>query len=154
MYAIRSYYGDSNWLTRIDYSDPTQWRLINLSKDAAQVQAYLLDSTVEADGALTLDAVSDQTIHATVIAGSVALSGGLVGASISGAGAGTDNRVATQVEAFIQGDRSAGGIRAASVLLNASDNATIESLTGAVSVAASGGIVAGAVSIGVRNNFV
>ena len=146
-------YGDpdenNNWLTRLNYSDRSKWELVNLSKDAAQVQAYVLDSNVDAAGALTLDAVSNQTINATVIAGSVALSGGVVGASLSGAGAGAENRVAMQVQAFMQGDKDGKGISAASVHLNASDSSTIESLTGAVSVAGAVGGLGASLSIGV-----
>ena len=113
------------------------------------MQAYILDSNIDAAGALTLDAVSNQSIHATVIAGSVALSGGVVGASVSGAGAGAENRVAMQVQACMEGDKQGRGISAASVDLNASDNATIESLTGAVSVAAAFGALGASLSIGV-----
>ncbi|MCB1998993.1 MAG: LEPR-XLL domain-containing protein, partial [Rhodoferax sp.] len=141
--------GDATWLTRIDYSDITRWELVNLERRAAQVQAFVLDSHVNAAGALTLDAVSDQEIQATVIAASVALSGGAIAGSISGAGAGAENRIATQVQAFIQGDKGDRGIRAASVALDASDTSRIESLTGAISVAAAFGLGGASLSIGV-----
>ena len=140
---------NSNWLTRLDYSDPEQWQLVGLSRDAAAVQAYVLDSNVKATGALTLDAVSDQSVHATVVAGSVALSGGGFGGSASGAGAAAENRIATRVQAYIQGDKDGKGASAASVHLNARDTSTIESLTGAVSVAAFVGLAGASLSIGV-----
>lgn len=76
---------NNNWLTRLNYGDNSQWRLVSLDPDAAQIQAYILDSNVDATGVLTLDAISNQTIDATVFAGSVAISGGLVGVSLSGA---------------------------------------------------------------------
>ena len=42
---------EANWLTRLNYADNSQWRLVNLDPDAAQVQAYILDSSVDATGA-------------------------------------------------------------------------------------------------------
>ena len=139
----------ANWLTRLDYSDQSQWRLANFEKNAAQVQAYILNSTVDASGALTLDAISSQAIHATVFAGSVALTGGLVGVSVSGAGASSENRIATFVQAYIQDDEDKTSVAGASIGLNASDSSKINSFTGAVSVAASGGLVGVSLSIGV-----
>lgn len=144
---------NANWLTRLDYSDQSQWRLINLEKNAAEVQAFILNSNVDATGELTLDALSDQTIEATVFAGSVAISGGLVGVAVSGAGASSENRIATLVQAYLQGDKDGKGITAASISLNAEDTSDIDSFTGAVSVAASGGLVGVALSIGVGVAF-
>ncbi len=140
---------EANWLIRLDYSDKSQWRLINLGNYPAEIQAYILDSTVDATGVLTLDAVSDEEIDATVFAGSVSISGGLVGVAVSGAGACAENRIATLVQAYVQGDKDNKGIKAASVGLNAKDTSGIESFTGAVSVAASGGLVGVSLSIGV-----
>ncbi len=140
-------------LSGLDYSDDTKWKLLNLEKNAAKVQAYILNSNVDATGALTADAISNQTIDATVFAGSVAVSGGLVAVSLSGAGASTDNRVATSVQAYIEGYKDSKGIQAASVGLNAKDTSTIEGFTGAASVALSFGIgTSVSIGIGVAKN--
>lgn len=144
---------EANWLTRPDYSDKDQWELVNLEKNAAAVLAYLLDSSVVAGGAVTADAISDQTIDATVFAGSVAIAGGLVGGGLSGAGACAENRIATLVQASIQGDKDGKGITAVNIGLNAEDTSEIESFTGAVSIAASGGLVGISLSIGVGVAF-
>ena len=52
----------------------------------AEVKAYVLGSSVIAGGDLQVTAHSSQTINATVIAGSVALSAGLLAIGLSGAG--------------------------------------------------------------------
>ena len=54
---------------------------------AGGVQAYILDSSMNATGALAVTATATQIIDATVVAGSVAISGGAVGVGLSGAGA-------------------------------------------------------------------
>ncbi len=145
---------NNNWLTRLNYADNSQWRLVSLAPDAAQIQAYILDSNVGATGALTLDAISNQTIDATVFAGSVAISGGLVGVSLSGAGAGSENRIATLVQAYIQGDKDGKGITAASVSLNADDTSAINAFTGAASIGAAfgGGGVSLSIGVGIAFN--
>ena len=84
-----------------------------------------------------------------MFAGSVALTGGLVGVSVSGAGASSENRIATFVQAYIQDDEDKTSVAGASIGLNASDSSKINSFTGAVSVAASGGLVGVSLSIGV-----
>ena len=143
----------NNWLTRLDFSDTSKWRLANLDPNAAEVVATITTSNVDATGALTLDAVSDQDIHAIVFAGSVALSGGFVGASLSGAGAASDNRISTFVHAGIDGDKDNKGISAGSVHIVADDTSKINSFTGAVAVAAGFGAVGAAVSVGVGIAF-
>ena len=55
------------------------WRLANLEADAAQVQAYVRNATIDADGTLTVSATADETINAIVFAGSVAIAGGSTG---------------------------------------------------------------------------
>ena len=116
-------------------------------------EAYILSSSVDATGALTLDAHSHQTIDANVFAGSVALSGGFVGVSLSGAGAESENRIATLVQAYIEGDKDSRGIGAGSVGLLADDTSVIHAFTGAVSVAAAFGVVGVSASIGVGIAF-
>ena len=58
--------------------------------DASEVQASIVDSSIDAVGAVALDAEADATISATVEAVSLALAGGAV--AISGAGAATRSR--------------------------------------------------------------
>lgn len=137
-----------NWLIGLDYTNESQWQLVNLEKAAAQVQAYILDSSVDAAGALTLDAVSDQTIEATVFAGSVAVSGGLVGVAVSGAGASATNRIAMNVEAYIDGSGTT-GILAGSIALLAQDTSDIDATVGTASIAAGFGLAGVAVSVGI-----
>ncbi len=139
----------ANWLTRLDYGDVSKWKLVNLDRNAAETRAWIADSNVNATGALTIDAVADQDIDATVFAGAVALSGGFVGVSLSGAGASADNRIASFVEARIEGTKDARGITAGSVRLFADDTSEIDAFTGAVSVAAAVGVIGAAFSIGV-----
>ena len=141
------------WLARVDYSDKTKWKHVNLEADAVLVQAFLEDTSVAAGGDLTIDADADQEIRATVFAGSVALSGGFIGASLSGAGASTENKIKTFVKAYIDGDVEETGtsasISASDVALKADDNSTIDADTGAAAIAAGFGAGGIAVSIGV-----
>ena len=51
-----------------------------------QILAYVADSSINAAQALTVSATSNQMIGATVHAGSVAVTGGVVGLAFSGAG--------------------------------------------------------------------
>jgi len=110
---------NERWLVRQNYFDKSKWELVSLDPDVAEVKAYIVDSQIDATGALTVDAVSDQAIDATVFAGSVALSGGIVGASLSGAGAASENRIAALVQSYIEGDKDGKGIKAAGVSVKA-----------------------------------
>ena len=131
-----------------DYGNTDLWKQVNLVKAAAEVQAYLLNSSVNAVGGLSQTAISDQSINALVVAGSAAASGAGVGVSVSGAGAGAVNTITTDVKAFIEGD-GAMGINAGSVALKAEDTSTISAVTGAASLSAAFGAVGVGVSIGV-----
>ena len=123
---------------------------LNGSSSPAEVQAYLLNSSLNAAGALTLTANSSQTINATVVAASAAVAaGGVAGVGGSGAGASTNNTIATNIKAYIDGS-GATGIRAASASLSAQDTSSITANTGAASLAASfAGTAAVSLSIGV-----
>jgi len=116
----------------------------------AQVQAYLLDSNVQAQGDLVQRAISDQTISAGVGAGSAAISGGgAAGGSLSGAGVDAENKIATQVQAYIDGAATA-GITADSVMLSARDTSAITAdVVGASVAGAIGGAVGVSASVGV-----
>ncbi|MCY7332058.1 MAG: hypothetical protein LH649_05235 [Pseudanabaena sp. CAN_BIN31] len=127
------------------------------TRTPAEVQAYIQNSSLTANGALTLSAIANETINAGVGAGSAAISaGGTAGIAASGSGVDTQNRVATLVKAFIDGD-GATGIQSTSATLTAIDTATIKADAGAASIAiALGGTVGAALSIGVAlaNNLI
>ncbi len=116
----------------------------------AQVRAYLQNTSVEADGDLTLTSLAEQRIQSVVFSGSVAIgAAGAVGVGVSGSGVWAENMIGVDVESFIDGDRDA-GIAADSVTLTADDTSTIKALAGAASLAgAVGGTVGVSVSIGV-----
>ena len=95
------------------------------------------------------------SIAALVVAASVAVGAGAVaGVGFSGAGVFAENRIATDVKAFIDGDcvtgASTGGINVGSVALHADDTSAIGAFAGAASVAFALGTAAGvSISIGV-----
>jgi hypothetical protein len=142
-------------LTVMNYRDVSTWRHVSARDQTVQVQAFLQDSSVDASGALTIDAVADQDIRALVIAGAVAVSGGgTTGVGVSGAGAYAENRIKSDVKAFIDGDGDGGGIGAASVHLAADDRSAVNSAAGAASVAvALGGTTGVAVALGLSLSF-
>jgi len=116
----------------------------------AEVQAYLKNSSLGTAGDLSLSALASETIDAIVVAGSVAVSGGgTAGVGLSGSGADAENKISTQVKAFIDGD-GATGIVADSISLTALDLSSIKADVGAGSLAASvAGTAAVSLSIGV-----
>jgi hypothetical protein len=130
---------------------------IGSTSDAAEVQAYILNSTVHADaGALTLNASGTQFIEAKVIAASAAVAlGGTAGLGFSGAGVSATNLIAAHVKAYIDGDdndtdAAVSGIHADSISLVANDTSIISALAVAASLAASvAGTAAISLSIGV-----
>jgi hypothetical protein len=114
----------------------------------AQVQAYVQDSSINAGGALIQSATSNATIDAGVGAGAVGISAGLASGSGAGAGASAENKIATLVKAYIDGD-GATGISAGSITLTALDTSSITSDVAAVALSGSIGLISGAVSVGV-----
>ncbi|MEA5569032.1 DUF4347 domain-containing protein [Anabaena sp. UHCC 0399] len=134
-------------LQTADYSNTSNWKQVNLKQNAAEVLAYVERSSINAGGTLALAALSDSTIEATVESTSVAVAAGLAGASLSGAGVSTENKIATKVQAFISGD-GATGISASSISLKATDESRITANAEAASIAATFAIGA-AISVGV-----
>ncbi|CAM9441455.1 unnamed protein product, partial [Phaeothamnion confervicola] len=122
------------------------WKLDG-TKQQAQVQAYVLDSSITAADDLTQTATASETITATVLSGSVAAAGGTVGVAASGAGSSTENKIATLIKAYIDAD-GATGILADNVSLKADDTSTITATAGSASMAAAFGTVGVAVSVG------
>ncbi|MEZ6090103.1 MAG: hypothetical protein R3C05_19165 [Pirellulaceae bacterium] len=116
----------------------------------SEIKAFVEDSSIDATGILSADAIADQTIGSTVFAGSVAIAvGGTGGVAASGAGVSSTNKIGADVKAFISGD-GADGIRASGVTLRADDLSTISAFAGAASIAgAVGGTGAIALSVGV-----
>ena len=114
----------------------------------AEVRAWLEDATIDAADELDVLATSDQTIDAFVLSGSVAISGGIVGIGLSGAGSSTINKVAVWVEAAIIRDTTA-GIEANSIDVKAFDDSDIEAFSGSAALAGSLAIIAIDVSVAV-----
>ncbi|MFO7617339.1 MAG: hypothetical protein R6V75_08800, partial [Bacteroidales bacterium] len=131
--------------------------LIGWDKDGnsmpVEVQAYVKNSSIAAEGDLIQTAVAEETIEAVVVAGSAAISAaGTTGVGLSGAGADATNKISTRVKAFIEGDEGAGemGIIAHGITLTALDTSKITADVGAGSLAASfAGTAAVSISIGV-----
>src|SRR5262249_13182302 len=91
-----------------DYANHDAWKLVNVNRAPLEVEAYTEDSSIEAGGPLSIDAKGEQAVDALVFAGSVALAVGLIlgiAVGVSGAGAGSDNNITTDIAAFIDGDR-------------------------------------------------
>ncbi len=138
-----------------DVNDPTP----------AQVQAYAQNSSITATGNLTLSAdASQETIDAVVVAVSAAISGSSKNSgALSGSGSGVENRVATDIMAFITNvhdvpvvggpagafETTSGSIVAANVSLTAVDTSSITATSVGASVAGTYGATIGvALSIG------
>ena len=122
------------------------------------VAARVADSSVVLDGALAVDARSDNTITAVVLAASVAVaaSGGF-GLSAAGAGAGAGNYGASRVLAEIVGSNSGDRTVAQGIHVGALNLSKITAVIGsaAVAVAVGGGTnVAISIAIGISVNSI
>ncbi|HSW23337.1 MAG TPA: hypothetical protein VLJ62_11265, partial [Burkholderiaceae bacterium] len=112
----------------------------------AVVQAYISGGTASAVRDINVQAESSATIKATVAAGSVALTGGIVGIAAAGAGADAVNRIGMSVKGYIDGATVNAGV---DVDVTAYDHSAIEASTTAASVAGAYGTIGDAVAIGV-----
>ena len=130
-----------------DLRNTDLWRQINLNPQASSVTAKVVDTSIDAQGTLSITALSNQTVDSEVFAGSVAVGAGQVGVGVSGAGVSTQNKINTNVEASITGDGS--GITVGAVDIDATDSSTIKASAGAASIAAGFGQVGVSVSLGV-----
>ncbi|KAF0119392.1 MAG: hypothetical protein FD149_77 [Rhodospirillaceae bacterium] len=139
-----------------DYANRDLWKRVDLTSQRAPIHAFIKNSSLTTTGALTIDAVSSQTIEATVLAGSVAIAGGgVAGVGVAGAGASAENTVQVEVLAAIDGGGT--GVSAASIALKAKDTSIIDATVGTASIAAGFGGVAGvsvAVGISLADNFI
>jgi len=141
-------------LTIQEYANPELWKQVLPPVNAAQVDAYLRDSSVHADGDLTVSSSAEESIDAIVIAVAVAIAGGTsTGVGVSGAGVYTENKIAVDAKAYIQGDGD-DGVSAASITVTADNSSGIRAVAGAAAIAAafSGGVSV-AVSIGLSIAF-
>ncbi len=136
------------------YRDASLWKQVSLGADAAQVQAYITGSSVWAEGDLTIDAKTIESIDAVVVAAAVGVGGGTsTGVAISAAGTYAENKIKTDVKAYIDGDGN-DGIHAASVTVVADDSSGINAIAGAASLAAGFGSTTGvAVAVGLSLGF-
>src|SRR6185503_4145723 len=114
------------------------------------IKAYVVDSSIEAGGALTLDAHAAQSIDAVALAGAVAVAAGATGVAVSGSGVFVLNQIGAKVQAYISGNTasSTDTIKAASISIHASDDSVITTVAGAAAAAVAVGQTAIAVSIG------
>ena len=119
--------------------------------DRDQVQAYVRGSSIEATGALTVDATSTETIDALVAAGSAAIGAGTTGVGISGAGAGARNTIAVRTAAFLDDpdDKTGSIITVGSAAIGATDTSPSQQIVGAASLAAGFGATGVAITIGI-----
>ena len=127
------------------------------NRSPAEIQAFSRDTSINAGGSLQVTATSTSLIDAIVFAGSVGIasagksSGGV---ALSGAGVSAVNKIATNIQSFLDGDRLGGGsqsgVRADSLTVAAYDYSRVNALAGAVTIAAQfGGKSSTAVSVGV-----
>ena len=140
-------------LTTQSYGDSSLWRLVGVSQERRAGEGLHQRLGRHRDRrARACDAMATQSIDAIVVAAAVALAGGGVGGGLAGAGVWSQNRVATDVKAYILGN-STTDISAASISITATDSSGIRSIAGAAAIAASIGGAAGAISIGLSIAF-
>ena len=114
------------------------------------IQAYVQDSSITAADDLLQTSLSTQAIESFVLAGSAAVgAAGTVGLAASGAGVSAENRLATEVRSFIDGD-GANGIAADYIVLTADDmsSITVDAVGASLAIGA-GGTGGAALSVGV-----
>ncbi len=119
------------------------------------VDAYILDTPMDATGLISIDAQSQQTISAITAAGAVGIAGGgAAGVGVSAAGASDENYISVAVSASLSFDPSptymgSKAVTTGGLAVAAKDNSSISAFVGAASVAGGFGGAAGvAVSIG------
>ncbi|MGI9210888.1 MAG: hypothetical protein ACR2HF_00260, partial [Methylococcaceae bacterium] len=152
-------------LTTQNYSDESSWKLLSYTPTVASTLARLVQTEVNATGALRLDATGTGSINATVLAGAaaVAASASQGATSVSAAGVYAENRIQAKVNALIDGVASGvtvtpgnrPSLSADSISILSEGRASIDAIAGAASLAASlgGGGSGLAVSIGLSLAF-
>ena len=146
-----------------DFSDTAKWEQLT-NPAANRIEAFITESSVgktadvfDSTLDLSVSALSQQTIHSTVFAGSVAASGGGAAAvAISGAGGSAVNRIGSTTRAYVANTTDRGIKVDGDIDIIALDSASISSSVFAVSVAASFGAsgVSVAVSVSLSDNSI
>ena len=109
--------------------------------------ALVLQTDIDAGGAVLVKALSDGTIFTVTIAGSVAVApSAIVGLAIAGAGALSINTVTSATNALVVGVGTS--ITGSSVTVFADDRVSIFATAGALAFGFSAGVVSGTVSVG------
>ena len=145
-----------------NYLDTLNWKPFELLPRLSVLSKGSQWVLVAPDGAtyvLTYDAVgnvvkvSHSTINVVAAAASVALSGGLVGVGVSGAGAVAQNVVLSKTNAYID---SSTVTTQGDLTIRATGTSAITATIAAVSLAIGGGLVGGGLAIGVAvaRNFI
>ncbi|MFO1065873.1 MAG: hypothetical protein U0892_18575 [Pirellulales bacterium] len=110
------------------------------------IRAKIIDSTIDADGKITVDALAQQSIHAGVGAGSMAIAGSAIaGVAVAGAGVQTSNTIRQDVIASIDGAQQS--ITGSSVRVKALDKSLIDSEAGAAAITVSAALAGASLSI-------
>ena len=132
--------------------------------ERVEVHAYVRNSTINAQGHLTITAKTEEAISAVIVAVSAAISQGTsVGIAVAGSGAAAKNKIATSVKASIDYvsnvqvvggqagvyEQANGSITANNVTLLAQDKSTITATAVGASLTAAFGSTAAGVAIGV-----
>ncbi|TWU44123.1 hypothetical protein Q31b_16580 [Novipirellula aureliae] len=115
---------------------------------AAQVKAYINESSVTSGATMDVRANSTGSITSDVSAFSVAAAGGANAVAIAGAGVSSSNDVAMEIASVIQ-DSTGSGIKAAELTLLTEDSSTITTTVTAASLAVALGAFSGAVTVAV-----
>lgn len=117
------------------------------------IQAYVDNGKVDADGGVTIEAISDATIKALTLGIAVGASAGSGGFAGSGAGAGSGNEINNTVQAYVANSPGASnkGVYAdGNILIRADDTAGIYAIAGGLGVAVGvGGYGSAAATVGV-----
>jgi Ca2+-binding RTX toxin-like protein len=132
---------------------------IGTSTDRLSVLSYINNSSINASGALRLNALADMTIEAGVGAGGMAVAGGAGGGiAAAGSGVSTTNTIYGLVSSYI--DNSGTGsdtIKASSVAIVSNSTSRITATIGSASLGVAGGAGGGAaitVGISLANNTI
>ena len=148
--------GSPIFLNTRDYRDTSLWTQLNLTSSPAVVSATTTRTSIDAAGDLRVTATSTASIVSHVFALSAAVSVGMVGGGLGGAGSASTNMIRIAVAAVIDGDGT-DGIVADSITVKGSDDSHIKAITigAALSV---GGAFAGAttlaIGVAIANNAV
>ena len=132
-------------LTVQSFGDRTQWLLVSALQTGGAVQAYLQSSDVWSSGALTISALSNASIDATIVAVAAAVGGGgSTGVGVGAAGVYTDNFINSDVRAFVRNSGGT-GVSATSLAIEAKDMAGMK----VIAAAGAAGVGVGNTGIGV-----